>query len=420
KADLVDTAKRFVDNARKSNPNVKIVMANAPQRTTLGAASDLPERTRDYNAALAAAIPTWSTSRSPIVMADFDKEYGCDGLSSKCDSTYDGLHPNALGEYRIARAFEVALQGKFGIGGSVPAIPAVPARVLTTPANVKFNATDQGVGASWSPVYGARNYDVEWRDITDNADAAWTGSGTGGIRWDKSWQFLQPNFPGHTFQVRVRSSAGSTTDMKSAWSAPVQGVSDPHIAPPPTNITTTSTATGVDVGWVAPTGANTDSITRYAIWVWDGSLTNYPKIVGYSKDARTAHIDGLIPGQKYTIFMVTWNAHGEGLPAFGSGVVVGAVGAPPTPTGLVVTSTDATTVKYSWNPSPGAGGYRVWMRNVNDAASVSTPGSVQTSTSGGAAFLVPGVWNYEVCVTAVNGTYESGKTCKKAPRPAGS
>jgi hypothetical protein len=87
---------------------------------------------------------------------------------------------------------------------------------------------------------------------------------------------------------------------------------------------------------------------------------------------------------------------------------------------VVVTSVDATTATVSWTASPTATGYRIWTRNINDG-SVSKPGDVTDQTSGGFAYMIPGVWNFEFCVTAVNGDLESPKSqCKVAPRPAGS
>ncbi|MFF3002471.1 GDSL-type esterase/lipase family protein [Kitasatospora sp. NPDC057940] len=58
---LVPTMKQFIDNVRAVNPNARIVEGNVPQRTTLGSANpQLPQRTTDYDNALAAALPTHS------------------------------------------------------------------------------------------------------------------------------------------------------------------------------------------------------------------------------------------------------------------------------------------------------------------------------------------------------------------------
>ncbi|MCD9900986.1 fibronectin type III domain-containing protein [Streptomyces sp. MT29] len=103
-----------------------------------------------------------------------------------------------------------------------------------------------------------------------------------------------------------------------------------------------------------------------------------------------------------------------------SPVVVGA-GAPSAPTGLKVVPADATTVQLSWKGSAQAAGYRVWIRNMNNGSQSAADESVISTTNHGIAFLVPGTWNYEFCMTAVNGALESGKSnCVVAPRPAGS
>ena len=89
----------------------------------------------------------------PVALADIDAAYGCDPAASTCESTYDGLHPNALGEYRIARAFGSTLHRSFGIGGEDPREPAalLPFSIVT-PANLQFDGTQQG-----SPSPGRRS-----------------------------------------------------------------------------------------------------------------------------------------------------------------------------------------------------------------------------------------------------------------------
>ncbi|WP_328504723.1 GDSL-type esterase/lipase family protein [Streptomyces sp. NBC_00457] len=141
--ELVDTMEDFIANARAANPNVRIVLANVPHRTT------------DYNAALAKAIPEWDTDASPVALADVDGAYGCDPNAT----TYDGLHPNALGEYRIARALGTTLHDEFGIGSAAPSVPdTLPTRQIATPTSLQFDGTQQGVTVTWPKVFGAPSY----------------------------------------------------------------------------------------------------------------------------------------------------------------------------------------------------------------------------------------------------------------------
>lgn len=90
------------------------------------------------------------------------------------------------------------------------------------------------------------------------------------------------------------------------------------------------------------------------------------------------------------------------------------------PTGLKVTSTDPTTVQLSWNGSSGAAGYQVWIRSTSvDSGGTYEPDTTTAdSTSHTVAFLFPGTWNYEFCVSAFNGNDESRRShCVVAPRP---
>lgn len=319
-AGLVDTMKDFIDNARAVNPDVDIVLANVPQRTTLGDANrDLPKRITEYNWALAKAIPTWDTDTSPVAFVDLDAAMSCDPTATICPTAYDGLHPNQVGEYRIAQRFTVALHEEFGIGSEALAPPLSGSdsqRSVATPTGLEFDGTQQGVTVTWPKVFGAHGYDVQWRDITDNSAAEWQDSlpGARANRWDLGWQFTNQPWAGHTYEVRVRSAAG---DVKSPWSDPVSGVANPTTAPPPADIVVFGAGEGsFDVRWTAaPRGPHTDSITRYALWVWDEDTPMvHSRIIGYPASERIAHVDGLTPGHRYRVFVSTWNAAGEGKP----------------------------------------------------------------------------------------------------------
>ncbi|MFE6699222.1 GDSL-type esterase/lipase family protein [Streptomyces sp. NPDC057718] len=323
-ADLVPTMKRFIDNARAANPEVGIVLANVPQRTTLGAANpQLPTRTAAYNAALAKAIPTWTTSTSRVALADIDSAMDCDPDATKCATTYDGLHPNNLGEYRIASAFARTLNKDFRIGRTVPADPiAVPDRPTAVPAGLAFDGTQQGVTVTWDKVFGSHSYEVQWRDL-DDADTNWqnVSPGPSTNRFDLSWQFTNQPHTGHRYEARVRASAGD--DTKSAWSSPVSGTAHPTTAAPPESVTVTPGAGSLDVTWPASTGPYSESINAYALWVYDlDTPTVHSKIRGYPPGTRSAKVENLVPGHRYVAFVCAWNAAGEGKPRIPDPVTV--------------------------------------------------------------------------------------------------
>ncbi|WKD30886.1 NPP1 family protein [Streptomyces xanthophaeus] len=399
--------KALVDEARAADPDLKFALANVPQRTRIGGRDDLIANTDTYNLLLSDAISQWKTDLSPVELVDWRGEYSCE--PDGCPAGYDGLHPNALGEYQIARAFEKTLHDRYHLGTSVPAVPAdMPARATPVPGNVVASSEDSGIKVTWDAVYGAIGYQVRHRPAgaTD-----WSEFPVAANRFDTTW-----TQDGMEWEYQVRTDNGGT--VKSDWSPAVRATAHPRTAPPPVGIVTTATATGVDVVWGTPTGPYTDTIDRYQVITFDkdtpGAFIDSTSVTG-----KSVHIDGLTPGHHYAVAVVTWNAAGGGLPGAGRAVTIGA-GTPPAPGGLQVTSTDPTTVQLTWSGSPQAAGFRVWVRNINNGSQSSADEFIVDSTHRGIAYLFPGTWNYEFCVTAVNGALESAKSdCVVAPHPTG-
>ena len=118
--DAVASLYGLIKNARKANPNLKFAVANIPQRSFIGR-GDLPVSTDEYNSILRLALPQWSTEQSPIHLVELQEHYSC-GMSN-CDAGYDGLHPNAQGEFQIAHAFTLTMINDFKIGSSPLVIP---------------------------------------------------------------------------------------------------------------------------------------------------------------------------------------------------------------------------------------------------------------------------------------------------------
>ncbi|MFJ9737064.1 GDSL-type esterase/lipase family protein [Streptomyces sp. NPDC101166] len=311
-ADLTERMKQFIDNARKANPDVHLVLANVPQRTTLGSANpELGKRTRAYNAALSERVKEWSTPASPVAIADIDKAMGCDPSATSCDTTYDGLHPNNLGEYRIARAFATTLHDEFGVGTALPADPVeVAERVVGTPKNVKFDGTRQGVTLTWDKVFGVHGYQVQWRDITADPDGEWRWAFPVANRWDMSRQYYGQIFAGHRYELRVRAASGDT--VKSAWSGITGGTARPTTPDYPRNVDAGAGPGGGVVQWDPPTGDHSDGITAYAVYLWSKNAA-----IGIVKSfsvSGTATIAGFprMPAGDYIVMVAAWNKSGEG------------------------------------------------------------------------------------------------------------
>lgn len=302
-----------------------------------------------------------------------------------------------MGEYQIARAFSLVLYNSYGMGSSALSVPDdVPARSCPAPTSFLAQTSPSGIMVTWDAVYGAFGYEVQSRvkgaTSWDSAVSVSTN------RYDKGWI---PD--GYEYEFQGRTSCGDT--IKSGWTDVSSAVVRLETAPGPTNITTHATADGLALAWSPPSGAW--DIDRYAVITYDKD-TPGAYIQGVGIKGTTASISGLILGHHYSVWMTTWTDKGGGLPLSARGVTVN-TGTPPAPDDLQVTSVDAVTVQLRWTGSPSAFGYRFWVRNINDGSASKADESYSDVPCYGVTYLIPGVWNYEFCVSAFNGNDESAR-----------
>jgi lysophospholipase L1-like esterase len=309
-ADTLANVKGVIDEARLANPDIEIAVANVPQRTYIGR-DDLPANTDAYNDLLAAAVPSWSTPSSKVALVDWRGNYACE--TGGCPAGYDGLHPNALGEYQIAQAFERTLHSAFGIGGEPDPVPtSILTRPTPVPSGVKAVSSPIGVTLTWNPVYGALGYTVRVRTV---GSSTWSTAGVSTNRYDTTW-----TADGMQWEYQVRTDNGDA--VHSDYSATTSATAHPQTVGGPSHIVATATATGIDVSWDAATGPYAGSIERYGVLTFDDDLPG-AIIQSVGIHGRSAHIDGLIPGHKYEVAVQTWNAAGGGIPNGGNAVTVG-------------------------------------------------------------------------------------------------
>lgn len=177
----------LIQNARAINPSMAFVVADIPMRTSLGAGrADLPVKTNEFNEALPRAISSWDSPQSRVVLAPVRANYECE-LDS-CPAGYDGLHPNAYGEYQIAHAFSIGLHNGLGLGSGILAVPdqsAIPVRPLPAPSNLQVSASPGGILATWDPVFGAYSYDVN--SVITNIPAFSGIASVSSNRYDGTW-----------------------------------------------------------------------------------------------------------------------------------------------------------------------------------------------------------------------------------------
>ncbi|MCX3063620.1 SGNH/GDSL hydrolase family protein [Streptomyces beihaiensis] len=101
---------RFVAQARRAAPRIHIVAL--PVIPNVRAETDAPfaAQVAHFNTLLAKAFADLSEPRSPLLLASIPSSYDIH------TDTYDGTHPNASGEHKLAAAFADALYQGWGIG----------------------------------------------------------------------------------------------------------------------------------------------------------------------------------------------------------------------------------------------------------------------------------------------------------------
>jgi hypothetical protein len=210
---MLADAKILVGSVRAVDPAIRILIANVVTRTPLPNLPHLNANIEEYNAGLAAAVPGWSTARSPVKLVNVSSIY------NPSSDSYDGLHPNGEGEYVIADAFADVLARDFGLG-HVPGPPpsSVPGITLTTPASLNAVTSASAVLLRWSHVYGATYYRVFKRDVTGNPSPLPAFSELPEILPGDHW-YAALGTAGHTYQYEVAAVRGSS---ESGLSTPVK------------------------------------------------------------------------------------------------------------------------------------------------------------------------------------------------------
>ncbi|APY87679.1 hypothetical protein DCW30_22685 [Streptomyces alfalfae] len=101
----------FVAGARSAAPRIRMVLL--PVIPNIRATSDAPfaAEVARFNELLAKTVADLDTAASPLLLASRPESYDIH------TDTYDGTHPNASGEHKLADAFARALAQGWGLGG---------------------------------------------------------------------------------------------------------------------------------------------------------------------------------------------------------------------------------------------------------------------------------------------------------------
>ncbi|KAJ0160586.1 hypothetical protein CTA2_7712 [Colletotrichum tanaceti] len=207
--------RQLVERARAAAPKLGFAVADVPRRVPVDGAEHLAPMVDRYNRLLRMAVEEWGTRESPVELAGISDGYDCSRAS------YDGLHPDSLGEFQIARVFSRCLVRAYGIGTDELQIPReIPTRPTPVPANVVAKAVPYGIAVTWDPVYGALGYDVRSHTDDDDDGSPWDESRTAVSRFDSTG-----TEEGQEYQYQVRTYNGD--HLTSAWSRVASAVAHP-------------------------------------------------------------------------------------------------------------------------------------------------------------------------------------------------
>ncbi|QUX26892.1 fibronectin type III domain-containing protein [Nocardiopsis akebiae] len=296
----VASARTMIDEARAANPDIRILISNVVTRTLLPEFEWLNPEIREYAGLLESEVASLSTDRSPVHLVDISSGY--DPVSH----AWDGLHPNARGDYFIGSHFADALHGEFGVGAPYGPVPSDPPDVsLDKPAWIKVETTDQGFRVGWARVFGAAGYHVWTRNVTENQDWLLLPLPVPGDYFYSTWVR-----DGDTYEFRVAPARGD--DHVGPVSDTASAVASPRTLPGPPNVTAQVDGTEVVVRWDSRTGAQ-----GYRIY-WIEALGNYPVMRNAyvdNDDGNSYRITGLEPGMRYDVGVSSVNGYGAGIPS---------------------------------------------------------------------------------------------------------
>ncbi|MCI3241302.1 GDSL-type esterase/lipase family protein [Streptomyces spinosisporus] len=105
-----DNVRRFVAEARAARPRVRMVVLPVIPNIRAASEPSFAAQVDLFNVLLAKTLADLDEPRSPLLLASPPPSYDIH------HDTYDGTHPNATGEHKIAEAFAGAMWEAWGVG----------------------------------------------------------------------------------------------------------------------------------------------------------------------------------------------------------------------------------------------------------------------------------------------------------------
>ena len=335
----------LVTNARSAKPDVRLVIGHVLPTERADTDTDFAAKVADLNGRITSIVSSMSTTQSPIALANTTA-----GFVASTD-TYDGTHPNARGEYKIAAAFQDSLSATYGLGPvfSRP-LPTVAIGPRTAPVLTTTNGNGQ-VTISWTESPGATGYWVWTRNVTD------------GGTWQRlPFPLAMSNSPwvsallsnGGTYEYKLETTKGHDTGVFS-------NVATGRPTGPTPGGTALSIASGdgqAKLTWTAVPNAT-------AQYVWTRDVTNggdWGRLpIGLGGTTWTSA--GLRNGGTYEYKLQSYNGYLAG--SYSNVVTARPTGPTPAGTSLSVSSGDRK-ASLSWGSVANATEFYVWTRNVTE------------------------------------------------------
>ncbi|MEU3166530.1 cellulose binding domain-containing protein [Streptosporangium sp. NPDC006930] len=125
-ATILSAYGKLVDQMRASNPDMKVLVAQIIPMNP-GTCGECAQRVTALNAAIPGWAASKTTARSPVIVVD-----QWTGFTTGYD-TYDGVHPNASGDQKIADRWFPALAALLGSGPTTTPTPTITPTPTVTP-----------------------------------------------------------------------------------------------------------------------------------------------------------------------------------------------------------------------------------------------------------------------------------------------
>ncbi|MFK4119255.1 GDSL-type esterase/lipase family protein [Streptomyces longwoodensis] len=106
-----DNVRAFVAAARRADPHVRMVVLPVVPNVRAASDASFGDQVTTFNELLAKTLADLDEPGSPLLLASLPASYDLH------TDTYDGTHPNAHGEHKLAAAFADAMHQAWGLGG---------------------------------------------------------------------------------------------------------------------------------------------------------------------------------------------------------------------------------------------------------------------------------------------------------------